>query len=76
MAKVTVHKVQLYDVSTDSTLVSRRMATPEGAKMMGGQIINGTAIEIDEAQLEFGFPWTARGFNPPANTDFPTHVRA
>ena len=32
MAKVTVYKVGLYNVVTDHTMISRRMATPEGPR--------------------------------------------
>ncbi|MGB8278088.1 MAG: hypothetical protein WCF20_09210 [Methylovirgula sp.] len=74
MAKVTVYRVKLYDVANDATLISRRMATPEGAKMMGGQIIEDTAVEIDEAQLENGEQWTERDFNPHRHTGFQTQV--
>ncbi len=66
MAKVTVYKVGLYNVVTDHTMISRRMATPEGAAKMGGWIIEGTATEIDASELENGEPWTARGFQPKA----------
>ena len=76
MAKVTVYKVQLYNVATDNSLISRRMATAEGAEIMGGHILKDTAVEIDLSQLESGEQWTPRGFNPHASIGFQTMVRA
>lgn len=58
MTKTTVHKVRLYDAKNDETIISRRYATPEGAEMMGGEIIEGTAVVIDLTELEPGFHWT------------------
>ena len=63
MPKVTVYKIKLYDVTTDETRLSRRMATAKGAEIMGGQIFAETAIEIDVDQLERGEEWTARDFS-------------
>jgi hypothetical protein len=76
MAKVTVYKVKLYNVATDNSLISRRMATVEGAESMGGHILKDTAVEIDSSQLESGEQWTSRGFDPHANVGFQTAVRA
>jgi hypothetical protein len=45
-----------------------------GAAMIGGWIIDGTEIEIDPSKLEPGTPWTARDFNPHANTGFQRQV--
>ena len=39
MDKVTVYKVKLYNVVTDASLISRRMATPKGAARMGGEFL-------------------------------------
>jgi hypothetical protein len=72
---VTVYKVRLYDISNDEMVVSRRMATVKGANMMGGDIIDGTEVEIDESQLEPGMEWTARGFDPHATKGFQQQVR-
>ena len=66
MAKVTVFRVQLYNVATDALLISRRMATPKGAEMMGGHVLENSAIEIDESELESSEQWTPRGFRPNA----------
>jgi hypothetical protein len=64
MANVKVYKVRVYDISTDQQCVSRRMATPEGAAIMRGAIIEGTEAEIDESDLERGEKWTPIGFQP------------
>jgi len=63
MTRVTVYRVQLYNAATDAPLISRRMATRRGAEMMHGQILEDTAIEIEESQLEPGQQWTERRFN-------------
>ena len=39
MAKVTVFKVKVYDISADESKVSRRLATRDGAKAMCGTVI-------------------------------------
>jgi len=57
-------------------MISWRMATRRGAEVMQGQILENTAVEIDDSQLERGEEWTPRGFNQKASTGFPTQVRA
>jgi hypothetical protein len=43
------------------------MATAGGAAIMEAEIIPGTAIEIDESELERGEQWTRKGWQPPAS---------
>jgi hypothetical protein len=74
MAKVMVYKVKVYDITNDSTMVSRRMATRKGAAMMRGEVIEDSATEVDEARLENGGQWTAVGFNPHPRTGFQQQV--
>ena len=74
MAKITVYKVKLYNVATDESVISKRMATPAGAKKMGGEIVVGTAVDIDASQLEPGEEWTPRNFNPNPRSGFQTQV--
>jgi hypothetical protein len=57
MPSLVVHRVRVYDPQIGTVVVSPRMATEEGAKLMGGQIIPGTNLEIDAALLEGG-SWT------------------
>jgi hypothetical protein len=64
MQKVTVHKVQCFDVIAGEMRIQLRMATREGARRMQGEIIEGTAVEVDVSQLEPGEQWTPRGFVP------------
>jgi hypothetical protein len=73
--KITVYKVRLYDAQNDEPRTSRRMATAQGAAMMGGWIIDGTETEIDQSQLEPRMQWTARDFNPNATVGFQRQVR-
>jgi hypothetical protein len=74
--KVTVYKVKLYDAQNDEVRTSRRLATIQGAAVMGGWIVDGTEAEIDQSQLEPGMQWTARDFNPNATGGFPRQVRS
>jgi transcriptional regulator with XRE-family HTH domain len=62
--KVKVYRVKVYNVTTDETLISRRMATEKGAAIMRGEIIAETGMEIDADRLEPGEEWTARDFVP------------
>ena len=75
MDTITVYKVRLYDAQNDEQRTSRRMATVQGAAMMGGWIIDGTEIEIDQSKLETGMQWTARDFNPNATVGFQRQVK-
>jgi hypothetical protein len=47
MLRVIVYRVRLYDHRIGTVVVSTCMATEEGAKVMGGQIVPGSALEID-----------------------------
>jgi hypothetical protein len=62
--KVTVFKVRLYDVANDAPVISRRMATLRGARLMGGDIMPESAINIDRSELEPKQEWTSRDFTP------------
>jgi hypothetical protein len=73
---ITVYKVRIYNVQTDEFQISRRLATKAGAKMMGGDIVDGSDTDIDESRLEPGTQWTARGFDPNANVGFQQQVRS
>ncbi|GEC59210.1 hypothetical protein ACVIW2_000124 [Bradyrhizobium huanghuaihaiense] len=64
MARTTVYKVKLYNIATDEVVISRRMATYEGAAKMGGWPVEGTGHVIDLADLEPGEEWTPRDFDP------------
>lgn len=65
MAKVTVYRVKKYDIGSDEFQISRRMATREGAQLMGAEIIENTEREIDDSELEHGEQWTRRDFGLP-----------
>ncbi|WP_035677029.1 hypothetical protein, partial [Bradyrhizobium liaoningense] len=64
MTKATVYKVKLYNIATDEVVISRRMATYEGAAKMGGWTVEGTGRVVDVTDLEPGEEWTARDFDP------------
>ena len=64
MPKVIVHRVRVHDHHIGTVVVSPRMATEEGAKRMGGQIVPDTAVEIDADLLETGEQWTRLDFDP------------
>ncbi|MDV4183393.1 hypothetical protein R1521_33420 [Rhizobium brockwellii] len=62
MAKITVYRVRRYDITTDNYIDSRRLMTEKGARMICGEIIRSTAVEIDEEDLESGEEWTPIGY--------------
>jgi hypothetical protein len=63
MAKVKVYRVNFYDIQSDDMTLSRRWFTREGAERAGGSIIENSAIDIDEADLQ-GELWTPRDYSP------------
>ena len=65
MAQVTVYRVRKYDIFNDEYQESKRMATRAGAELMGAEVLDDTAREIDESQLEPGEQWTRRNFGLP-----------
>ena len=64
MGKVNIYKVKLYNILTDEEVLSRRMATREGAAIMKGRVVESTEIEIDDTRLEPGEQWTKKDFTP------------
>jgi hypothetical protein len=64
VARLKVYKVKLYNVITDQFVISRRMATREGAATMRGVVLEDTGVEIDASQLEPGEHWTPVDFIP------------
>jgi hypothetical protein len=64
MPRVIVYRVRLYDHRVGTVVVSTRMATEEGAKVMGGQIVPDSGLEIDAGLLEKGEQWTRLNFDP------------
>jgi hypothetical protein len=69
MGKVTVYNVRLYDTLDDATVISTRMATRKGADMMGGEIVEGSGVEIEASQLVSGTQWTPMGFFPSSQAE-------
>ncbi|MBY5413653.1 hypothetical protein ACU8NH_38825 (plasmid) [Rhizobium leguminosarum] len=67
MAKITVYRVRRYDIAADDYAESRRLMTEKGARMIYGEIIRSTAVEIDEMDLETGEQWTPIGYVPKGN---------
>ena len=41
-----------------------RMATRDGAKVLGGKVVEGSGVEIDASQLERGEEFTSPDFRP------------
>ena len=73
---MTVYRVKLYDAGTDEVRISARMATPEGAAIMRGEIIEGSGVPIPLSQLEPGEQWTPRGFDPAAGNRFQRQAKS
>ena len=64
MLKIMVYKVKIYNVMTDEFVISRRLATRQGAVVMRGEILEYTGVEIDSSRLENGEQWTPKDFVP------------
>jgi hypothetical protein len=64
MTRLKVYKVKVYDVTTDQFVISRRLATREGAAIMRGVVLEDTGVVIDASQLEPGEQWTPKDFTP------------
>ena len=66
MAMVKVYRVTVFNKDTNvwEDQLSRRMATLEGAKAIGGKVIENTEIEIDDSLLERGEQYTPIDFQP------------
>ena len=64
MAKVKVYRARWYDATKDDYVVSRRLATKEGARKMRAELLENTEVEIDESMLERGEQFTPRDFVP------------
>lgn len=61
---VTVYKFEVYDIHSDQFVISKRYATPGGAKQMNGRILIETEARIPWQDLESGEEWTAIGYVP------------
>jgi hypothetical protein len=65
MAKVTIYRFRLYDIATDEYVPSRRWATMEAIRRIGGEAFDDTATEIDDSLLSHDLPgMTDRDFKP------------
>ena len=74
MGKVTVYRVEFCDAQNDCIVRSRRWFTREGAERAKAGILESTAVEIDEADLN-GERWTPRDYDPDAAAGFQHQVR-
>lgn len=67
MATVSVYRVQIYDHQSGNYVPSQRGWRKENAPSKGIKFIEESAIEIDNAVLVPGTPYTAEGYNPPGH---------
>src|ERR1700721_2862079 len=58
MPKVMVHKVERFDIVKGGRCILPRMETREGAKILGGKVIEGSGVVIDASRLEHGEQFT------------------
>jgi hypothetical protein len=70
MTTVTVYRVKFYDIQNDTMTQSRRWFTRAGAERVNALVLEDSATEINEGDLEAGEQWAARDFNPHRNTGF------
>jgi hypothetical protein len=47
MATVRIHRFRLYDISSDMYRMSRRWATRDTIELLGGDIVESPAVEVD-----------------------------
>ena len=52
MARVTVYRFKAYSHLEGQSMESSRMGTREAIEKIGGTVIEGRGVEIDEARLE------------------------
>ena len=65
MPKVIIYRFRLYDIATDEYVPSRRWATMETIRRIGGEAFDDTATEIDDSLLSHDLPgMTDRDFKP------------
>lgn len=75
MSRVTVYRWAKYDISNDETKVSRRYATREAVARVGGEVIEGSGIEIDQSSVGAEIDgMTSRNFDPNPRTGFQSQV--
>jgi len=75
VSTITIYRFRLYDVSTDESRTSRRWATREAIKGVGGEVLEDTAIEVDASVLGGEIEgMTARNFDPAPRVGFQTQV--
>ena len=63
MARVMVYRFKAYSHLEGETMQARRMGTREGIETVGGTIIEGSGVEIDDSRLETD-GMTAKDFVP------------
>ena len=63
MPTVMVYKVKCFDVVRGEERILRSMATRSGARLLGYgfEIVEGSGLEVDPSQLEYGELWTHAG---------------
>jgi hypothetical protein len=71
MAKV--YRFRMYVIKDDESLTSRRWATREAIKRIGGEVLEGTETEVDASVLDSD-GMTERDFDPHRRTGFQRQV--
>jgi len=75
LSKVTIYRFILYEITSDTSRQSRRWATREAIKRVGGEVLENTATEVDATVVVSDIAgMTERDFNPNKNTGFPRTV--
>jgi hypothetical protein len=75
MAKVTVYQFTNYDMASDNVIKSRRWGTREAIEFIKANILEDTAVEVDDAVLGRQVAGLSEiGFNPHATKGFQRQV--
>lgn len=76
MGKVKVYRFRRYDIVSGETKKSRRWGTRKGIERICGEMLEDTAIEVDESVVGREIQGlTERDFNPNPRTGFQAEVR-
>jgi len=75
LSKVTIYRFRKYNIGSDGYDVSRRWGTREAIEHVCGEVLEDTAVEVDEAAVATDIEGlTVRGFDPRPRPGFQTQV--
>lgn len=77
VSKVTVYRWRIYDIVSDEKRESRRWATREAIKKLGGEVRDHRAAQVDPSVVDTDIPGMSEGgFDPHRHVGFQRQVTA